>query len=222
MKTDALENLRRYWEKLRKGRIAPYRAELDPRAFEDALENMFILEQLNPSQIRVRLAGMTLCEMMGMEVRGMPPEAIMAAPHRSGFSEHLHSVLNDPAIVELDLVTSGLDGRDVDARMLLLPLRSDFGEVTRVLGCVVTSTPEVRVPVNFSIVGQRTERVVADGAPAAGSAMAALPGFGEAPAHFARGDGTGLDGPALRSVSDNPEVQPTARRRGHLKVVRGE
>ena len=71
MKQDALHNLRTYWEKLRAGRVAPYRAELDPRAFEDVLENMFILEQLNPSQIRVRLAGMSLCEMMGMEVRGL-------------------------------------------------------------------------------------------------------------------------------------------------------
>ena len=36
MKIDALNDLRTYWETLRDGRVAPYRAELDPREFEDA------------------------------------------------------------------------------------------------------------------------------------------------------------------------------------------
>ncbi len=212
MKQDALHNLRTYWEKLRAGRVAPYRAELDPRAFEDVLENMFILEQLNPSQIRVRLAGMSLCEMMGMEVRGMPPEAIMAAPHRTAFAQHLNAVLSGPTVIELELSAQDLDNNEIRAQMLLLPLRSDFGEVTRVLGCVVTEEAEIRAPVNFSIVAQRHSVVHVDGTD---TADRGLPGFAEPAASYAP-----PSSPApIRSVTSNPDVEQSAPRRGHLKIV---
>lgn len=213
MKTDILQNLRSYWDSLRDGRLAPYRAELDPRKFEDALENMFILEQLNPTQLRVRLAGMTLCEMMGMEVRGMPPEAFMAADDRADFTKHLNTVLNTPSIVELDLVATGSDGVSTKAKMLLLPLRSDFGEVTRVLGCVLTEEDIKTAPVHFSIESVSCVNITADGTT---EAKAAMPGFAENAAPFVRGD----SGPALRAVAGSPnQVTTTEPRRGHLRIV---
>ena len=52
---------------------SPLPAEIDPRQFESALENMFIVEKLAPDNMRIRLAGMKICEMMGMEVRGIRP-----------------------------------------------------------------------------------------------------------------------------------------------------
>jgi len=73
MSDPILESLKSYWENLRAGRVAPYRSEIDPREFKHALENMFILEIVGDKNIRVRLAGMKMCEMMGMEVRGMSP-----------------------------------------------------------------------------------------------------------------------------------------------------
>jgi len=82
---DGLSLIRSYWERLRAGRVAPYRSELDPRQFDAVLENVFILEQLNPQQLRVRLAGLRLCELMGLEVRGMPPEAMIEASDRAMF-----------------------------------------------------------------------------------------------------------------------------------------
>ena len=48
-------------------------AEIDPREFETALENMFIVERIAPGNLRIRLAGMKVCEIAGMEVRGMQP-----------------------------------------------------------------------------------------------------------------------------------------------------
>ncbi len=215
MKTDILFNLRTYWESLRKGRVAPYRAELDPRKFEDALEHMFILEQLNPSQLRVRLAGMALCEMMGMEVRGMPPEAFMEAAHRAQFTQHINAVLSDPSVVELDLKGTGTDGKETEAQMLLLPLRSDFGEVTRVLGCIVTKDRAMKAPVNFSISGVRSRAIRADGTTeAVGDVM---PGFSEDQPTYSP-PVTGSK-PVLRSVEGNPGAERSTPRRGHLRVV---
>jgi len=214
VKTEALVKLREYWETLRDGRSAPYRAELDPRKFEDVLENMFILEQLNPAQMRVRLAGMALCEMMGMEVRGMPPEAFIAAADRADFGQHVQTVLSGPAVVELDLLASDITGTAMRGQMLMLPLRSDFGEVTRILGCVMTERMAMRTPVAFSILSHRISMVhasVADGG------SGSLPGFAEPAARFCGQNDT----PALRAVVSNPDPVSTGRRIGHLKVVSG-
>ncbi len=213
MKTDILQNLRSYWDTLRDGRLAPYRAELDPRQFEDALENMFILEQLNPTQLRVRLAGMALCEMMGMEVRGMPPEAFMNAADREAFSAHLNAVLNTPMIMELELTATGSDGFQTKAKMLLLPLRSDFGEVTRVLGCVITGEQITASPVHFSINAvQMTEIQTSPN-----STPAALPGFSEAAEPFRQASGA-PQLVAVQSAGDD-KVRSSEPRRGHLRVI---
>lgn len=210
MNTDALAKLRAYWEDLRGERIAPYRAELDPRRFEDVLEHMFILEQLGPDQIRVRLGGLALCEMMGMEVRGMPPESMIDAPHRAAFRSHVKSVLSAPAVVELDLMAADAQGHPMRGQMLMLPLRSDFGEVTRILGCAVTERTPVRTPVNFGIEAHRVTTI--SGKESDTETTGGLHGFAEAAAGFSAA-------PALREVVDNPAPQVSQRRRGHLKVV---
>ncbi|MHA3977245.1 PAS domain-containing protein [Halovulum sp. GXIMD14794] len=209
MNTDALTRLRAYWEELRGDRQAPFRSELDPRRFEDVLEHMFILEQLGPDQIRVRLGGLGLCEMMGMEVRGMPPEAMIDAPHREAFRGHLLSVLSAPAVAELDLLAADARGRPMRGQMLLLPLRSDFGEVTRILGCAVTERTPVRTPVNFGIEAHRltTVRGEMDGLGVDGQ-----PGFAEPMPGFTAA-------PPVREIVDNPAPLVSQPRRGHLKVV---
>ena len=142
---------------------------------------MFILEQLNPNQVRVRLAGMALCELMGMEVRGMPPEAFIGADDREEFGRQVQTVLTGPAIVELDLMAADISDTGIRGQMLMLPLRSDFGEVTRILGCVLTERKAIRTPVAFSIVAHRTSMV--HGPDPDGSADG-LPGFSEPPAAF--------------------------------------
>ena len=213
MNRDGLTRLRDYWDKLRRGRLAPFRAELDPREFEDALESMFILEHLGPGQIRVRLAGMSLCELMGMEVRGMPPEAFMTSEHRTSFTAHLNAALNGPNVVELDLEALDLSGQPIAAHMLLLPLRSDFGEVTRILGCVSAPVDEIRVPVNFAIVDARHDHIQ----PSEGADDLLVEGFAE-PAECFIPDAR--PGPQLRTVAGNPDAPAGARRRGHLRLVR--
>ena len=129
-----LSSLRSYWDRLRAGRVAPYRAEIDPRQFEPALENMFIIEKLAPDNMRIRLAGMKVCEMMGMEVRGMQPGFLLDEPDRARFDRLLAVVMAEPAVVELRLAAQNRTGV-YRAGMLLMPLRSDFGEVNRVIGC---------------------------------------------------------------------------------------
>lgn len=144
--------LRAYWEALRNGRLVPAREEVDPRGIERALQYTFILERVAPGMGRFRLAGMHLCDLMGMEVRGMPLTAFFAAGSRQQVSEACEAVFRDPAIAEADLTSEPGYGRpQITARMLLLPLRSDLGDVTRMLGCLVAEGPIVRAPRRFEV-----------------------------------------------------------------------
>jgi hypothetical protein len=198
-----LSSLKSYWERLRAGRIAPYRAEIDPRQFESALENMFIVEKLAPDNMRIRLAGMKVCEMMGMEVRGMQPGFLIDEADRVRFDRLLNVVMGEPAVVELKLEAQNRAGI-YHATMLLMPLRSDFGEVNRVLGCTSGEGELFAPPLAFAI----RDVAVTPIEPSQGvEPRSVLPGFAEEQAGYAP-----PAAPKLRSIEGNPNAP--ARREG--------
>jgi hypothetical protein len=198
-----LSSLRTYWERLRAGRIAPYRAEIDPRQFEGALENMFIIERVTLDNMRIRLAGMKVCEMMGMEVRGMEPGLLVDDADRLRFERLLGVVMTEPAVVDLTLFAEPRGGR-LRAAMLLMPLRSDFGEINRVLGCACGPV-EFAAPLVLRIDEATISPIDQTGALA--EARQPLPGFAEEAAAFAPAPAT----PILRKIEGNPNAPARAR-----------
>jgi len=207
-----LTSLKAYWERLRAGRIAPYRAEIDPRQFEAALENMFIVEKLGPENMRIRLAGMKICEMMGLEVRGMQPNIFIADADRLRFERLLNVVMGEPAVVELRMEADNRGGT-YRATMLLMPLRSDFGDINRVLGCTSGEGDLFAPPLAFRI---RDVAVTPIEASLGAEPRRTLPGFAEEPAPFDAG-------PKLRAIEGNPDARtkrsPTAPR---FRVIKGK
>ncbi len=193
-----LSTLKSYWERLRAGRIAPYRAEIDPRQFESALENMFIIEKLSHDNMRIRLAGMKICEMMGMEVRGMQPTFLIEEGDRLRFDRLLNVVMAEPAIVELKLSAESRAGR-YRATMLLMPLRSDFGEINRVLGCTSGQGDMFAAPLAFHIDDVAVTPIESS---RAAEPQHALPGFAEEQKGFAADPAA----PKLRSIEGNPNA----------------
>ena len=210
-----LSSLRSYWDRLRAGRVAPYRAEIDPRQFEPALENMFIIEKLAPDNMRIRLAGMKICEMMGMEVRGMQPAYLIDEADRARFDRLLNVVMNEPAVVELKLAAQNRAGL-FRATMLLMPLRSDFGEINRVIGCTSGEGDLYAAPLAFAI----EDDAVTPVEPSQGvEPRQAMPGFAEAQADFA-----GNPGPRLRTIEGNPNAPAKPRQTGprRFRVIEGK
>ena len=135
----ALREMRRYWNLLRGGRAVPARSDVDPRGFSRAIDNAFILERIAPGAARIRLAGRHLIDLMGMEVRGMPICAFLNPSSRGRLSDVLESVFKAPQIAELRLASpAGYARPALTGQMLLMPLRSDLGDVTRALGCLVS------------------------------------------------------------------------------------
>lgn len=147
-----LSQVEAYWESLRGDRPAPLRSEIDPRGIDSALEFAFILERISPGIARFRLAGMHLNDLMGMEVRGMPLTSFFRSDARHGIGEAMEHVFEQPAKVALDLHGHDESGEaSLKGHMLLLPLRSDLGDISRALGCFVTEGAPGKAPHRFEI-----------------------------------------------------------------------
>lgn len=156
-----LGELRGYWEGLRQGRAIPSRGDVEPRGIRRALDYAFILERIAPGAARFRLAGRHLIDLMGMEVRGMPICAFLNTSSRGRLSDVLESVFRGPQIAELVLDSPATYGRPaMSGRMLLLPLRSDLGDVTRALGCMICEGEVGESPRRFDLVSDEEFPVI--------------------------------------------------------------
>jgi len=124
-----------YWNNLRSGRIAPFRSEIDPRSIAPLLESTFILEYLGHENIRYRLAGTKLCENFGMELRGMSALALWHGDNRFKMAESFRKIIASPCVAVVCCEIEASNKQTVEAEYLYLPLRSDFGDVSRILGC---------------------------------------------------------------------------------------
>ncbi|NNE51410.1 MAG: PAS domain-containing protein [Sulfitobacter sp.] len=154
----ALAQLEAYWEALRGTRLLPKRSEIDPRGIELALENAFILERIAPGIARLRIAGSHLNDLMGMEVRGMPLTSLFTAPSRRIVSDLLEDVFQMPACATLRLHSDGTAGRPaLEARMSLLPLKSDLGDISRIIGCFVAQGDMGLAPRRFEVVSSKID-----------------------------------------------------------------
>ena len=142
-----IEEVRRYWDALRGERLLPLRSEVDPRGIEGALDSAFVVERIAPGIARFRLAGSHLVDLMGSEVRGMPLSVLFAGESRPELAEAVEGVFSGPETLRLTLSGErGLARPTMSAQMILLPLRSDLGDITRALGCLVSEGPIGRAP----------------------------------------------------------------------------
>lgn len=147
-----LTALRRYWQNARKDGHVPRRADIDPRGIEALLENVLVAERIAPGLARLRIVGQHLTDLMGMEMRGMPLSALITPAHRDQLAEALACLFERPAIVTLTLSAPGAGGQpEMKAKLVLLPLRSELGDISRLLGCLETRGRIGRTPRRFDI-----------------------------------------------------------------------
>ncbi len=156
----ALKQVEAYWEGLRHGRMVPLRTDVDPRGIENVLEHAFILERIAPGLARFRLAGVHLVDLIGMEVRGMPLTSFFTPESRKKVTAALEEVFQGPETAEIHLSgEKGFGKPDLQARMLLLPLKSDLGDVSRILGCLVADGQIGRTPRRFDVTDIHSHKI---------------------------------------------------------------
>jgi hypothetical protein len=149
-----LRQVEAYWHGLCGAESVPMRSQIDPRGMEEALENAFLMERIAPTLAKIRVAGSHLNDLMGMQIAGMPLSSMIAPTERERFGQAIGRLFDDPAILRLGLRAEGGFGKpEMEADMLLLPLRSDFGDLSRGLGALVTHGRIGRTPRRFLITG---------------------------------------------------------------------
>ncbi|MCQ0970035.1 PAS domain-containing protein [Paracoccus sp. TK19116] len=170
--------LRDYWNSLRQGRAVPNRSDVDPRGIRRALDYAFIIERIAPGAARFRLAGRHLIDLMGMEVRGMPVCSFLNPASRGQLSDVLETVFKAPQIADLHLQAGSDYARPhLKARMLFLPLKSDLGDVTRALGCLISEGDIGIAPRRFDLAHAEVNAIFDGAKPMQPSPSAR--GFGE-------------------------------------------
>lgn len=136
------------WHAARGARQVPLRNQIAPAPLGSALGHCFIAALVNPRVARLRIAGSALCELMGMDVRGMPLTAFFVPATRPlviQATEHLARGVR--AILPM-AAEHGLRRPPMDGLLVLLPLSSDGSRIDMALGVLdtvgVTGTPPRR------------------------------------------------------------------------------
>lgn len=147
-----LRQIEAYWAALCPDGEVPLRSAIDPRGLENVLRYSFVLERVAPGVARFRIAGQHLIGLAGMEVRGMPVTALMTRTARPRMGAVLEHLFDTPAVAELTLSGERATfSRRLGARMLLLPLKSDSGQISRALGALVSDGDTGATPGRFNL-----------------------------------------------------------------------
>ena len=159
--TESLRDFEVYWNKIRGNRLVPSRSEIDPRGLEGALSNAFILERITGGLARFRIAGSHLSDLTGLELRHLPISALFGPTSRDVLANALIAAFDEPAIIRLKISSPGGFARsELQGEMILLPLRSDLGDIDRILGGLVLKGQVGRTPRRIEIVSETRQSLV--------------------------------------------------------------
>lgn len=184
-----LQLVRGYWEGLRAehGAIPP-RSAVDPRGLAAALDHVFVAEKIGTGLIRLRIAGMGLTDLAGLDMKGLPLSTIFLPEARLRLAQVIERVFALPVAAEFHLEAERTIGRPaLEGRLLLLPLTSTGQNCDLVLGVLKTEGQIGRAPRRFDIARVIEERLVlpGTGAEAPDPARPPAPAFAEDPAPLA-------------------------------------
>ena len=135
MRHESSKSLFKYWDRIRAGRKAPRREEIEPSDIRQLLGDTFILDISGSMRtISYCLAGTRLCAAYGQELKGVaflvPWEekdcfeltSAVAKVYRDGIPQIICSIANTDS------------GKQVEFETLLLPLKAIDGNNHRILG----------------------------------------------------------------------------------------
>lgn len=90
----------------------------------------------------------------------MPLTSFFTPKARPRVAALLEGVFQGPEVAELTLTGEpGFGKPELQAKLLILPLRSDLGDVTRALGCLVADGQIGRVPRRFDVTAEVCTRI---------------------------------------------------------------
>ncbi|MDG4889022.1 MULTISPECIES: PAS domain-containing protein [unclassified Mesorhizobium] len=124
-----------YWNRLRDGRPAPKRSEVEPADIKTLLADTFILERDTRGEAVFRLAGTRLCAYYGRELKGFSFPSLWREKDQRLMSRLIHGVFDQKSVLLLTYEGFSRNGRSSKFELLALPLDGGV-ESPRCLGIV--------------------------------------------------------------------------------------
>lgn len=137
MKQDGSIALFQYWNRLRQGRPAPARTEIEPADIKTLLADTFILERDLRGEAVFRLAGTRLCSTFGRELKSFSFPSLWGDKDRLLVARLVLGVFQSKNVVVLAFDGTSESGRSHAFEMILLPLDGGIDN-PRCLGAMST------------------------------------------------------------------------------------
>jgi hypothetical protein len=122
MKLDGTIALFQYWNRLRAGRVAPKRTEIEPADIKTLLADTFILEKDARGEAVFRLAGTRLCAGYGRELKGFAFSSLWREKDQRMLARLSHSVFALRSVVVISYRGISRNARSAEFELVLLPL----------------------------------------------------------------------------------------------------
>ena len=130
-----------YWDRVRNGRVAPRRFEVEPAKIAALLPETFIAECAGMLGYRFRLAGTKICEQFGRELRGADLLSLWDTDDRDAVASLLRNVFTDAAVGHFAFRAYSRTNRQASFELVLLPLIHTGEAINRVLGAITAIEP---------------------------------------------------------------------------------
>ena len=122
-----------YWGRIRQGRPMPDQADIDPKALKRLLPFVFLLDARG-GKFAYRLAGTTLCERYGTELRGRDYLSNWDPESRARLPDLLRQSLRAHIPVCLTSIAGADDCHMVEIETVLMPITFGSDQPERFLG----------------------------------------------------------------------------------------
>jgi hypothetical protein len=130
-----------YWDRVRNGRVAPRRFEIEPARIPGLLPETFIAEGAGLLGFRFRLAGTKICEQFGKELRGIDLLSLFDDKDPERLAAVLHSVFTDGAVGHGLFRSFSSPNRQASFELVLMPLIHTGETINRLLGVITAVEP---------------------------------------------------------------------------------
>ena len=139
MREKTTQQLYRYWNSMRGARLAPHRYDIEPARISDILADTLIIEFVDETRCRFRLAGTRVCTHFGQELRGTDFFSLWDASDRDALTLAFRSIVDHCAVALIHFQSFTSNSAEEEAttyELVLLPLQHLNDRVDRFLGAI--------------------------------------------------------------------------------------
>lgn len=139
MRQNGSIELFQYWNRLRDGRKAPERTEIEPADIKSLLADTFILERDSSSKPVFRLAGTRICAIFARELKGFAFASLWSDRDSKMATRLAEDTFANKSVMVITFEGRSSGDRRLDFELVLLPLAGG-AHSQRALGSIVPIT----------------------------------------------------------------------------------